>query len=95
MTLPRPEEMDRDWKQDVESRKASGLPHSQAHMLGPMQWEYYECLAREAGFETELNPLFRQIFHHVEKRRREFPSIYKDDNVEIVDDTYKYYPAVN
>ncbi|KAL5288528.1 hypothetical protein ACFFRR_009010 [Megaselia abdita] len=50
--LPSKEEMLEDTRKDMESRRSRGLREKEAHLLGPVQGEYYEDLARTAEIKN-------------------------------------------
>ncbi|CAG7825857.1 unnamed protein product [Allacma fusca] len=93
LRLPTESQMNTDLLEDRNLRQRMGLPLSQSHHLGPMQWEYYHFLAQHAGFPLELKPVVRKIYEEAGDRRRLFASFYKNDMVRILDDENYIYDS--
>lgn len=79
--MPTEEEMMKDTKQKMERKWKMGYKKHQAHMMGPIQYEYYTDLATTAGVKN-IDPVMGKL-HDVSSGR------FLDDLVNFRDDIFR------
>jgi endothelial cell adhesion protein len=84
-TLPSREEMLSDAERERNWRNKQGLTPRQSHMMGPMQGDYYEELARTAGIKP-LPPVLAKLHNESSQRFLEDLCHYRQDVYRIIDD---------
>ncbi|KAK7870403.1 hypothetical protein R5R35_003739 [Gryllus longicercus] len=84
--LPSRQAMLADAERDQEQRRRAGLGPRQAHMLGPMQGDYYDELADFAGL-PRVPPVMAALHNESSSRFLEDLVHYRSDIYRIVDDS--------
>ncbi|KAG8225696.1 hypothetical protein J437_LFUL001729 [Ladona fulva] len=87
LKLPSTEEMDADADEEIERRRKCGLGRRQAHMMGPLQGDYYDDLAKTAGIQG-IPPVMTKL--HNESSQR-----FLDDLVNYRNDVYRILDSEN
>lgn len=82
--LPSREEMLADTESDMETRRAKGLKRRQAHMMGPLQGDYYSELAALGNLEP-LPSVLTKLHNESSQRFLEDLVNYREDVYKIVD----------
>ncbi|XP_065353054.1 senecionine N-oxygenase [Cloeon dipterum] len=84
LKLPSAKEMLADAEAEKQRRKEQGLGPRQSHMMGPMQGNYYDELARVAGIEP-LPPVLTKLHNDSSQRFLDDLCHYREDIYRIVD----------
>ncbi|XP_059478789.1 senecionine N-oxygenase [Neocloeon triangulifer] len=84
LTLPSSEDMLAEMEAEAKDRREKGLGPRQGHMMGPMQGDYYEDLAKTAGIEP-LPPVLTKLHNESSQRFLDDLCNYREDVYRIVD----------
>ncbi|XP_071438870.1 senecionine N-oxygenase [Hetaerina americana] len=87
MTLPSMEQMNADAEREQLKRREMGFGNRQAHMMGPLQGDYYDDLARTSGIEG-LPPVLTKL-HNLSSQR------FLDDLINYRNDIFKVIDSEN
>ncbi|XP_046405917.1 flavin-containing monooxygenase FMO GS-OX5-like [Ischnura elegans] len=87
LTLPSTKQMNEDAEREQSRRREMGLAARQAHMMGPLQGDYYDDLARTSGIDG-LPPVLTKL-HNFSSQR------FLDDLVNYRNDVFKIIDAEN
>lgn len=92
--MPSESEMNCQIDYDFNLKKNNGLGISKSHSMENQPWGYYKTLGAEAHFDLSWIPLMRSIFNHVNERRDQFPTLYKDDKIIVKSQNEYEYIAI-
>jgi hypothetical protein len=83
LAIPSKDEMLNALQDELDLRQKRGAPLSRGHEFDDYQFPYMEALGREAGFSHLLDNLAQTkgIYFAVAKRRKLYPSVYKNDRI--------------
>lgn len=86
LSLPSKEEMNKDRLKEMQKRWDIGFTKRQAHMMGPLQNQYYDDLTETGGFE-KVPIVFTNLHNESSERFLKDLIHFRDDSYKIVDDS--------
>lgn len=83
--LPSKADMLKETNDEMEERWAKGLKKRQAHMMGPVQNDYYDDLSKTAGIEN-LKPVMTKLHNDSSERFLDDLINFRKDIYRVIDD---------
>lgn len=93
ISLPSKDAMLQELEKEKEYRTLKEIPFTRSHQLEELQWSYMSVMGQEAGFSDLLHPLLpltRKIYEKVAQRRRSLPLLYKNDEIQILNNAFHH-----